>query len=605
MDITTAPQDIPEASSRDNGTTEQPSKTNVVVTVDTPRRKSKLSVFLMIIFSGLAIGSDGFNASIIGNLELIMEVIYPNALTTEVASRLSNAFMVGMIIGMLSFGYVADKLGRKTGAVLTTAILVLGIALSAGASGVTRDGMFWMLIIARGIAGVGAGGEYPVAGAGAAEATDEESAVRHKRGFIFAMIADLSASLGFAFGALIPLLLLLCFHQQVRHYESVWRIALALGAIPPLSIFWFRYRMTVSSAYRKSAMRKQHVPYGLAVRKYWRPLVGVCGSWFIYNYISYPFGLFSSTIVGRVNPTSSLALTMAWGTVINCFYIPGAFIGGLLSDRIGRRRTMALGFLLQAILGFILGGALKSIEKSLPLFIVLYGIFLTLGEIGPGSTIVLTASESFPTALRGHGVGVAAAWSKAGAAVGTQVFKPIMAHWGDDEFHGTQAVFLIGSGFAVLGALVAWFVLEDTDTELDNGDQIWKEYLAANGYGHVQWGVEERGSIGPPHTRAEYLQFIIVTSKPTHPPQPPTSTSPTQKETARSPYHPDKTSPQHHTRTANRTDPPNPRSGTVHAASPPSSDPSPIPIHWPRQSPDTASHTAPSPSAPCTGTNQG
>lgn len=119
---------------------------------------SKLSVLLMIIFSGLAIGSDGFNAAIIGNIELIMAVIYPDSLTTAVQSRLSNAFMVGMIIGMLSFGYVSDKLGRKTGAVLTTTILVLGIALSAGASGVTQEGMFWMLIIARGIAGVGAGG---------------------------------------------------------------------------------------------------------------------------------------------------------------------------------------------------------------------------------------------------------------------------------------------------------------------------------------------------------------------------------------------------------------------------------------------------------------
>ncbi|PYI04734.1 major facilitator superfamily transporter [Aspergillus sclerotiicarbonarius CBS 121057] len=455
------------------------------------RKTSKLSVLLMIVFSGLAIGSDGFNASIIGNLELIMEVIYPNSLTTAVASRLSNAFMVGMIIGMLSFGYVSDKVGRKAGAVLTTVILVLGIVLSAAASGTDHEGMFWMLIVARGIAGVGAGGEYPVAGAGAAEATDEEKAVRNKRGFIFAMISDLSASLGFAFGALVPLLLLLCFHQQVRHYETVWRISLALGVIPPLSIFWFRYRMAVSSAYRKSAMQKQPVPYWLALKRYWRPLLGTCASWFIYNYIAYPFGLFSSTIVDRVNPTSSLALTMAWGTLINCFYIPGAFIGGFLSDRIGRRRTMALGYFLQAALGFILGGALGPIEKSLPLFIVLYGVFLTLGEVGPGSTIVVTASESFPTAIRGHAVGFAAAWSKAGAAIGTAVFKPILASWGDDESRGTQAVFLIGSGFAVLGGLLAWFVFQDTDIALDNEDQAWKDYLAANGYGDVQWGIAD------------------------------------------------------------------------------------------------------------------
>ncbi|KAJ9222975.1 hypothetical protein DTO169C6_4648 [Paecilomyces variotii] len=449
---------------------------------------SKLSTILMIIFSALAIGSDGFNASIIGNVELVMEVIYPNSLTTSIASRLSNSFLVGMIFGMLSFGYISDRVGRRAGAVLTTSILVVGIALSAGASGVTQKGMFWMLIVARGIAGVGAGGEYPVAGAGAAEATDEESKTRNRRGIIMAIISDAGSSLGWAFGALIPLILLLCYHQEIKHYNAVWRISLATGVIPPLSIFWFRYKMMASSVERKSSMRKQRVPYLLAVKKYWRPMLGCCASWFLYNWIAYPFGLFSSTILDRVNPSSSLVLNMAWGTIINCFYIPGAFIGGLISDRIGRRKTMALGYTLQALLGFILGGALGPIETILPLFIVLYGIFLTLGEVGPGATIVVTTTESFPTALRGHGVGFAAAWSKAGAAIGTQVFKPILASWGDDSLRGTQAVFLIGSGFAVLGALIAWFVIPDLDNRLGNVDEEWKEYLSVNGYDNIEWG---------------------------------------------------------------------------------------------------------------------
>lgn len=149
---------------------------------------------------------------------------------------------------------------------------------------------------------------------------------------------------------------------------------------------------------------------------------------------------------------------------------------------------MALGYTLQAILGFILGGALGPIETVLPLFIIMYGVFLTLGEIGPGATIVVTTTESFPTALRGHGVGFAAAWSKAGAAIGTQVFKPILASWGNDSLRGTQAVFLIGSGFAVLGALIAWFIIPDLDNHLGNIDEEWKEYLKANGYDNIEWG---------------------------------------------------------------------------------------------------------------------
>jgi MFS family permease len=99
------------------------------------------------------------NAAVIGNVELLLAVLYPEALTTAIYSRLSNAFLIGMIIGMLFFGVVVDQLGRKTGAVATTTFLVLGIVLSAAASGTSPTGLFWMLIIARGIAGVGAGGE--------------------------------------------------------------------------------------------------------------------------------------------------------------------------------------------------------------------------------------------------------------------------------------------------------------------------------------------------------------------------------------------------------------------------------------------------------------
>jgi MFS family permease len=125
---------------------------------------SKVSVYLMMLFSGLALGSDGYNAAVMSNLNLMLTVIYPDTLSTDMKARLSNAFLIGMIVGMVGFGVVVDQLGRKTGAVLTTLILLLGIALSTGASGTSPLGLFWMLVVARGIAGVGAGGEYPVAG---------------------------------------------------------------------------------------------------------------------------------------------------------------------------------------------------------------------------------------------------------------------------------------------------------------------------------------------------------------------------------------------------------------------------------------------------------
>ncbi|KAF6834652.1 major facilitator superfamily transporter [Colletotrichum plurivorum] len=464
-------------------------ETDVVAEEPEKTYYSTVSVWLMVLFSGLAIGSDGYNAAVIGNVELLLAVLYPEELTTTIYQRLSNAFLIGMIVGMVLFGIVTDQLGRKTGAVATTVLLVVGITLSTASSGTTPTGMFWMMIIARGIAGVGAGGEYPVSGAGAAEATDEDAKYRKRRGFMFAMLADLSSSLGYIWGALVPLLLLLCVGQQVSKYDIVWRTSFALGMAPPLLIFWFRMRMAVSTAYRKSAMRKQRTPYLLALKRYWRPLLGTASTWFLYNWISIPFGIFSSTIMSRANAGDSLVKTLGWGVVINCFYIPGPFIGGYLSDKIGRRQTMALGFTLQAILGFVLGGAMNPIQRVFPLFVVLYGIFLTLGEVGPGSTVVLTASECFPTSIRGQMMGLIAAFSKAGAAIGTQVFTAILNSYTADPSKGNQVAFLIGSGFAVLGAIIALFVIPDVSRRLNDDDEAWKKYLAENGW-EAQWGDE-------------------------------------------------------------------------------------------------------------------
>ena len=87
-------------------------------------------------------------------------------------------------------------------------------------------------------------------------------------------------------------------------------------------------------------------------------------------------------------------------------------------DRIGRRQTMALGFTCLGVMGFIIGGALTQLKTVFPLFVVLYGIFNASGEMGPGVATFLCASESFPTPLRGHFVGLAAAMGKVGAAVG-------------------------------------------------------------------------------------------------------------------------------------------------------------------------------------------
>ena len=76
-------------------------------------------------------------------------------------------------------------------------------------------------------------------------------------------------------------------------------------------------------------------------------------------------------------------------------------------DRIGRRNTQFTGFLVQGILGMILGGALRQIQSKIGAFIVMYGLFVAAAEAGPGVATILISGEVFPTALRGHFLGFA------------------------------------------------------------------------------------------------------------------------------------------------------------------------------------------------------
>lgn len=52
-------------------------------------------------------------------------------------------------------------------------------------------------------------------------------------------------------------------------------------------------------------------------------------------------------------------------------------------------------------------------------FAVVYGIFLSFGELGPGNCLGMLAAKTGPTAVRGQFYGVAAAIGKIGAFVGT------------------------------------------------------------------------------------------------------------------------------------------------------------------------------------------
>ena len=130
---------------------------------------------------------------------------------------------------MLFFGVTIDRLGRRTGVVFATVFLILGVVLATASHGKDELGLFWMMIVARGIAGFGAGGEYPVCGTASAEASDETLKVRKRRGILVALATDFAIDAGFVFAGVVALIVLACYHQKIS--QGVWRVCFGLGIV--------------------------------------------------------------------------------------------------------------------------------------------------------------------------------------------------------------------------------------------------------------------------------------------------------------------------------------------------------------------------------------
>ncbi|OTB01186.1 hypothetical protein M426DRAFT_75360 [Hypoxylon sp. CI-4A] len=459
----------------------------------------KKSSVTTVLVAGIALFSDGYTGQIgecrtlpsgviqhirplilclVGYLEPLFGELYPDFAYSAVQTRLSNSFLVGQILGMLFFGVLIDRMGRRTGVTFATVFLVLGIALSTAASGTSREGMFWMMVISRGVAGFGAGGEYPTCTTGATEAADETEDIRKNRGVLMALSTIFSIDLGSVTSGVVTIIVLVCYGQVV--HEGIWRVCFGLGLVLPPAVFIYRFRMINSTQYRKHAIKK-NIPYAVALKMYWKPMLGACMAWFFYDFIRFPFGLFSSTIIRELNSSNTLLQNIGFGALVNSFYLPGTILGGYLMDRIGRKQTMTLGFTCLGIMGFIIGGALYQLIEVFPLFIVLYGLFNASGEMGPGAATFVCASESFPTPLRGHFVGLAAAVGKVGAVIGTQAFTPVVRSFASAQ-EGQRVVFLIGSGIALVGALASWFLLPQGSRELEIEDSRFRQRLVSEGY---------------------------------------------------------------------------------------------------------------------------
>jgi MFS family permease len=312
--------------------------------------------------------SDGYQSYLMATANVVFERLYPKDYTPAVATRVSNSLLVGAIIGQLFVGLVCDRIGRQAALVFTTLVIVAGATLGTAAHGAhgSAKGLFWFMTFARGLTGIGVGGEYPAASTSASEAANEH--MLSKRGPVFIMVTNVVLTLGGPLASSVFLIVLSIAGEN--HLSTVWRVCFGFGVFLPLLVLVFRLRMLSSKLYRKGAIKKR-VPYLLVFKRYWRPLIGTGGVWFIYDFVAYPNGIFSGTIISSVVHDGDIRKIAEWQLLLASITLPGVFIGALLCNHLGRRNTLILGFIGYIIIGLIVGIAYEKITKIIPLFVIL------------------------------------------------------------------------------------------------------------------------------------------------------------------------------------------------------------------------------------------
>lgn len=421
--------------------------------------------------AGMGFFTDAYDLFIIGVALTLLKPIWH--LSAFQVSVLGSSSLLAAALGAVVFGRVADVLGRKRIYGFEVLVLAAGAIASAFAPS------FWWLVIFRFILGVGIGGDYPVSAT-----IMSEYAGTKVRGMLVSLVFSMQG-VGLIVGPLVAMALLAA---GVSH-DLAWRVMLALGAVPALSVYWMRRTMhetprfaALAGAHDEAAnatgralgthsaapadegpKRKTHWLNELSVyvkdRVMLRWLVGASLAWFLLDVAYYGNTLSSPLVVKAINPNGSLitntAVTLA---IFAIAAFPGYLVAAVAMDRLGRKIIQAVGFLLMA-LAFAGIALLPGGQQAVVPFILLYGISYFFAEFGPNTTTFVYPSEIFPARVRTTSHGITATCGKLGAFVGTFAFPLLMDRFGLQGAMGTVAL------VAIVGLLVTWWLLPEPKGE--------------------------------------------------------------------------------------------------------------------------------------------
>ncbi|MEV2268248.1 MFS transporter [Nonomuraea africana] len=376
----------------------------------------------------------------------------------NLAGRLAafSTFAVAFVsrpLGSAIFGHWGDRIGRKS--MLVVSLLLMGLSTVAIGllPGYTAMGVAApvLLVLLRFTQGIGLGGEW-----GGAALLATEHAPPGKRGF-YAMFPQLGPSVGFiAANGLFLILGAVLTDEQFVSWG--WRLPFVASLLLVVIGLYVRLKISETPVFQAAMDERKiaKVPFVGLMRHQWRRVLLGAGAMVITYTLFYTattYCLSYGTATLGIPRTTMLALTMI-GVL---FMAGGTVVSSLVSDRLGRRRTLLAGTGVAIAWGLVMFPLMET--ASVPLVgLALAGALALMGLIfGPMGAYL---PELFRTEYRYSGASVA---YSLGGVLGGAV-PPLVA---TQMQAGDLGVFSVGvyvSAMAVL-SLLCLLALPETGDE--------------------------------------------------------------------------------------------------------------------------------------------
>ncbi|MFF2447343.1 MFS transporter [Neobacillus sp. NPDC058068] len=335
-----------------------------------------------------------FDAMDVGMLSFIIAALKLEwDLTPGQMGWIGSINSIGMAVGALVFGLMADRIGRKHVFIITLLLFSVG----SGASAFTST--FTIFLVLRFFIGAGLGGELPVASTLVSESVPVE-----KRGRIVVLLESFWAG-GWLIAAVISYFVIPKFG---------WQAALLISAFPAFYALFLRIGLPDSP--RFSAIKEREKISALqSLKKLWskeysRQTAMLWIVWFCVVFSYYGMFLWLPSVM--VMKGFSLIKSFEYVLIMTLAQLPGYFTAAWCIERFGRKFVLVVYLTGTAVSAYLFGSA----ETTAMLMTA--GILLSFFNLGAWGGLYAYTPEQYPTVIRGTGTGMAASFGRIGGVLG-------------------------------------------------------------------------------------------------------------------------------------------------------------------------------------------